>query len=193
MTDQPRKVRELTGRGYVRSVAQQWAPEAAPEDTAPPPADRTRVPSLEAWGVTRGEALGMVRSRMCPACGQGPWKSVLNHASRKHGIDRFTMRDICGLTTVESVVDDETREKFVRNGKNQAEEGRDFSALASRRSGRQRWTAAGAQKQIDTLKAWEESDPAAAHAARVAAARAAKTPEALAKRSETFRRKRSER
>jgi len=42
---------------------------------------------------------------MCPVCGRGPWKSPLNHAALKHGIDKFTMRNICDLKIRESVAD----------------------------------------------------------------------------------------
>lgn len=48
---------------------------------------------------------------MGPVCGRGPWKSPLNHVALKHGIDKFTMRDICGLKVKESVA---------RAGKNRA-------------------------------------------------------------------------
>lgn len=72
----------------------------------------SEIDTLRDWGVTRAEACDLVRRQMCPACGEGPWKSPLLHASRKHGIDPFDMRDACGLTVDEPVTDPETHEKF---------------------------------------------------------------------------------
>lgn len=171
--------RDLTRSGYKRALADQWREDLPPEDSAPPP---RMLPIPEDWGVTRDEASDLLRRQMCPACGEGPWKSPLNHASRKHGIDRFTMRDICGLTTTETVAAPELSEVFRANNL-----GRDMTAVTEaavrkRGKGRQRWTSAAREKQVANL------GEVTAEMSRAALVKA-HSPEAVAKRSETVRKR----
>ena len=70
-----------------------------------PKSGEDAIPDPESWGVSAGDARELLRHQMCPICGRGPWKSPLNHVALKHGIDKFTMRDICGLKVKESVAD----------------------------------------------------------------------------------------
>lgn len=155
--------------------AQEWRPEESPFDTAPPPPPPRLNPAD--WGVTVDEARDMLSRQMCPACGEGPWKSPLNHASRKHGFDRFSMRDACGLTLDESVLDPALAERFIERGKR-----RDMSAVNHKGKARkrQRWTGAGRRATAANLEG------VTAEQSRAALART-RTPEAQARRSATLR------
>ena len=185
MSGEAKVVRDLTQRGWERSLAQVWNADPPLGDTAPPNPLPPK-PSLEAWGVTKDEASALLRSHICPACGQGPWRMVLNHAAKKHGIDSFVMRDLCGLTTVEVLVPPDLSARYSENAKTNGE-GRDFAAISAMRSGLRRFTMAGLEHNTAHLAAWEAEDPERAQAAREASAKLTKTAKAQAKRSATFR------
>lgn len=130
---------------YKREAAGVWREEAPPEDTAP---IRDRV-DVASWATPPRLAAAALADQVCPICGEGPWKSPLNHVARKHGIDRHTMRDTCGLTTRAVVADPDLSERFRQNGL-----GRDMSAAteAGRRSRRKyRMTEAGKRNLTDSL------------------------------------------
>lgn len=115
--------------------------ETTPKDR--PAADPT------SWGVSAEEARQLLKDHMCPVCGEGPWQSPLNHVSRKHGIDRHTMRDICLLTVNDPVTTPDLHERFHAN-----RVGKDMSKVAAatgkpRRP--KRLTAAGRQNLIGNL------------------------------------------
>jgi hypothetical protein len=165
------------GRGYQRTKAEVWREDIPPEDTAPIPTDPV---DLAAWGVTPAQARDMLVRQMCPLCGEGPWKSPLNHVARKHGVDRHAMRDACHLTTNAVVAAPELSAKFREIGKR-----RDMTAITE--AGRQprrkyRMTTAGKRALAENLAdvTPEQSKAALVHA---------KSPEAQAKRSATLRAK----
>lgn len=76
-----------------------------PSDRIPFPGSAPPDPAQ--WGVSPTEARELLLRQICPVCGRGPWKSPLNHVANKHGLDKFTMRDICELKVKESVADPE--------------------------------------------------------------------------------------
>jgi hypothetical protein len=125
------------------------------------------------WGVSPAEARSLLLDQMCPVCGRGPWKSPLNHVALKHGIDKFTMRDICELTVKESVADAElsaaARERASAQDKTALHEAH------KKGHGKYRVTRAGAKR-----KATAGADMAELRALSV-------TPEALAKRSASMK------
>lgn len=128
----------------------------------------------------------MLARQMCPVCREGPWKSPLNHVSRKHGIDRFSMRDACGLILKDKVTDPELSERFAERSK-----AVDMSTVGTRGAGTRRTyrhTAAGLARVVANIEEFNERPDAAALSRAHAAL--TKTPEALAKRSATFRAKR---
>lgn len=170
---------------YQRTRAEVWRKEAAPEDTAPPAPSPTA--SLEEWGVTFDEARDLLRRQMCPVCGSGPWKSPLNHVAKKHGIDRRTMRDVCGVTTVESVVEPELSKRISDRTKTL-----DMAKVA--RSGPRartfRMTTAGRAAVSGNLRQWEEqAGEEVVQRRRQAATEASKTSEAKARQAEALRRR----
>lgn len=156
------------GRGYKREKARDWRPEEAPADSAP--TWHPDWPKLEEWAVGVDEAADTLRRLMCPVCGEGPWKLPLTHVAKRHGIDRFSMRDACGLTTTESLGDPATLQRRADLSR-----GRDMSAIteASRSRKKQRWTKAGRAGNAARLAAWEQENPEAAAAAHRAAGLAA--------------------
>lgn len=108
------------------------------------------APDPTSWGVSAEEAQQLLRDHMCPVCGRGPWQSPLNHVSRKHGIGRHTMRDICLLTVADPVTTPDLHERLRAN-----RVGKDMSKVAaatgkSRRP--KRLTAAGKQNLIRNLE-----------------------------------------
>lgn len=135
----------------------------------------------EAWGVTAEEARASLRRQMCPVCGEGPWKSPLLHVAKKHGIDSRSMRETCGITSVEVVADPELSEQCAERAR-----AADATALiaASRRGprGGYRTTAAGRAAMAANLA----GVPRSASRDNLALAM---TPEARAKQSATLRAK----
>lgn len=132
-------------------------------------------PEPEQWGVTPSEARQLLLQQMCPVCGRGPWKSPLNHAALKHGIGKFTMRNICDLKIRESVADPAFSAFYSDRAK-----ARDMTPLHEAHKkghGKYRVTREGKRRK------------AAGSAGNLDGARSkAYTPEALRKRSESFRR-----
>ncbi|MBS45274.1 MAG: hypothetical protein CMH83_19320 [Nocardioides sp.] len=162
-----------------RTQQEIWREDIPPEGTAPP-AQPPR-PKPEEWGVTADEARAMLSRQMCPVCGQGPWQSPLNHVSRKHGIDRFTMRDACGLTTIDRVADPELSERFAERGRKAGMA--HINPMGKRK--KQRWTAAGLAKQTETIERQNERPEAAEQ--RVTALSRAHAPEARAKQAASMK------
>ncbi len=122
------------------------------------------------------EARNLLLDQMCPVCGRGPWKSPLNHVALKHGIDKFTMRDICELAVKESVAAPDlsaaSRERATAQDKTALHEAH------KKGHGKYRVTRAGARGKA-----------AGAVGADMEALRAlSATPEALAKRSASLKR-----
>lgn len=162
---------------YKRTEAEVWREEMPPEDTSPP--EPPPVPRPEDWGVTAEEARAMLQRQMCPVCGEGPWKSPLNHAAKAHGILKRQVREACGLNSVESVVDPELRERFAERGR-QAD--RDMVEIARQPRKKYELTTAGRAALTTNLST------VTAEQSR-AALRLAKSPVAQAKRSATLRAK----
>lgn len=142
-----REHRALTKRGYEIEDARVWREEIPPENTAPP----ERLGAIPAeWGLTTEEARAKLEERICPACGEGPFPMPLMHAAKKHGIDRFTMRDICGLTTTEKVIDPNLSAHFSEQCKD-----KDMTTVheAAKRRRKPRRTRTGLQRNIQTIQA----------------------------------------
>jgi hypothetical protein len=141
-----------------------------------PKSGEDAIPDPESWGVSAGDARELLRHQMCPICGRGPWKSPLNHVALKHGIDKFTMRDICGLKVKESVADADLSE-----ASRQRAAAQDKTALHEAHKqghGKYRVTRAGAKGKADGTAGVDMT----------ALRDRAFTPEALAKRSDSWRR-----
>lgn len=139
--------------------SQAWRERIPEQDTAPPE-DGLPLPDPAEWGVTPDEARAMLERQMCPVCGEGPWKSPLNHVSRKHAINRHVMRDVCLLSTHEKVTDEESRARWSSNGRAQVETLTANSDRARGTSGRKmRMTAAFRATLGQNLQRWMDENP----------------------------------
>lgn len=149
-----------------RPLGQDWREEERPIDTAPEWTSTRAIP--EDWGCASAEdGREMLRRQICPICGTGPWKSPLNHAARKHGVLKRDLREAVGLTSVESVIAPELRDRFAES---QRAIGRDMAALSRRGPrGKYRMTQAGREALRNNLATWEREHPEEAQAQRRAA------------------------
>jgi len=128
------------------------------------------------------EAQWLLRRQVCPICGEGPWQSPLNHVSKRHGIDRFTMRDLCGLSTNDKVVDPELSDRFAERSRQN-----DMTLVNHKGKPRrkQRWTKAGAARNTATIEQQNQSPEAPTRRARALVL--AHTPEARVKQAESMK------
>lgn len=131
-------------------------------------------PDPEQWGVSPTEARELLLQQMCPVCGRGPWKSPLNHAALKHGLDKFTMRDICELKVKESVADPEF--SAFHSARAIAMDMTPLHEAHKKGHGKYRVTRAGRRRKAEGSA--ENLDTARSKAY---------TPEALKKRSDSFK------
>lgn len=147
-------------------------------------------PSVESWGVTVDEARTILNNQTCPICRIGPWKSPLNHVSRAHGIDRLTMRDICGLSMYHKVTDPEVSAAWSANGKKRAD---NLAASRTKERRAPRRTLRAKESAGHGLRVHEARNPEAVAAMRAKFRERMTTPEAKAKWEESMQRVRSER
>lgn len=54
---------------------------------------------------------------ICPLCDSGPFVSVAGHANRKHGVDRFQLKDMLGMFYSEPLCSPELSERFSERSK----------------------------------------------------------------------------
>lgn len=82
-------------------------------------ADQQRFPreKAEDW-------LDAVERGLCPVCGAGPYGIVATHVNKAHGIDRFQLKDILGVTYRTPLCDPLTSAKM-----SQSTKGRDYEYL----------------------------------------------------------------
>lgn len=167
-----------------RTRAEVWRPDVPSENTAPGAEPPTLNPTD--WGVTAEEARDLLRRQFCPVCGEGPWKSPLNHAAKRHGILKRDLREAIGLTSVESVVDPELRDRFAERGRNS---GQDMRKLA--RPGRARkpynMTKAGRAAVAQNLIEWEQENPELAKEQKLAASARGHEPDVVSRRVESMK------
>lgn len=53
--------------------------------------------------LTEERIRAAIAARVCPWCAAGPFKCLALHTRKIHGVDRWELRDLAGLTTRESV------------------------------------------------------------------------------------------
>jgi hypothetical protein len=93
-----------------------------------------------------------IAAQRCPFCGGGPYKVVAVHTNKTHGIDKWELREMAGLTTRDSICApeyaDRARELAVQRKIHE-------NGAKTSRNGRrpQRWTTAGLKKQTTTIAA----------------------------------------
>ena len=179
-----RKVRSLTRRGYDRTQAQTWSDEIAPESTAPPQPDPATAVALESWGRSLDEARDLLRRQMCPACGEGPWKSPLGHMWSSHGLRAKAVRDLCGITTVEKVTDPELSQRLSERKGMSSEEARRLVELRVAKGSKAQWTSEGRQKVRRNI---EQVNAVLDNQQRQVAAALSKEPDAISRQASSLR------
>jgi hypothetical protein len=119
----------------------------------------------------------------CPFCGSGPWQMLPVHTNKKHGVDKWQLRDLAGLTTSEPLCDLETRAKMSRAAKLHPEAVL-RATEASRAPGvkkNPRRTKAGRAKQRAHITRWAEQNADEIARLRSEFRQRMTTPAALAK------------
>ncbi|MFE7906511.1 hypothetical protein [Streptomyces albogriseolus] len=96
-----------------------------------------------------------IEAQLCPFCGRGPYKVIAVHTNKTHGIDKWELREMAGLTTRDSICAPEyasrARELAVQRKIHE------FGAKTSKNGRRpQRWTTAGLKKQTAIIAAVNE-------------------------------------
>jgi len=56
-----------------------------------------------------------IEAQTCPFCGKGPFKSLVQHTGKGHGVNKWELRDLAGLTSLEPITSPELREKMRAN------------------------------------------------------------------------------
>lgn len=108
-----------------------------------------------------------IDAQMCPFCERGPFKMLPVHTNKVHGVDKWELRDLAGLTTNDPLCSPEARDAMRAKASAEAVTRATAAARDSRRP--QRWTQAGRAKNRATLVRWEAEHPEEAHAVRRAA------------------------
>ncbi|MEU3160025.1 hypothetical protein ABZ753_21580 [Streptomyces griseoincarnatus] len=125
---------------------------------------------------TREQVRAGIEAQMCPWCGNGPFKILALHTTRLHGVDRFQLRDLAGLTYSTSIcapeVAEERREIVRRSGRVLVSPGRGVKRRLSEAAKET------ARRKLEAARSDEQ---------RRAATAAAQTPEARAKQAAALR------
>lgn len=148
--------------------------------------------AVESWGITVEDAQALLDRQMCPVCGSGPWQSPLNHVSRKHGIDRLTMRDICGLSMKTKVTDPTVRAAWEQNGKSKVDILRENNRDRAHHR-KPRKTLRARETSGKGLRDWEAANPEAVAQMRAGFRERMTSPEVLEKHRESMKRARAKR
>lgn len=129
-----------------------------------------------------------IDAQTCPFCGAGPFKMLPVHTNKAHGVDKWELRDLAGLSVTDPLCSAEAREAM--SAAYDVERGAEVRAkatAASKTRRRPRRTVAGRQRNIDSLKQWEAENPDVVPERRTRALAAAHSVDATAKRVETLK------
>ncbi len=120
-----------------------------------------RSPAAQYASITppsRDALLRSIEAQRCPWCGRGPFKMLPVHTNKAHGVDKWELRELAGLSTSDSLVSEEVRDALraaaLRNGNVQ----RAIEASRVKR-GPRRQTTAGRQRNVASLQNWEAEHP----------------------------------
>lgn len=130
-----------------------------------------------AFPVSQEAIREAITAQLCPWCGRGPFAMLPVHTNKTHGIDKWELRDLAGLTTQDPLCSEEARAKMAKAY--DCERGATVRSNPKRPS---RWTQAGIHRQTETITTWMRTNPQAALTARNRALAASLTPEAIERR-----------
>lgn len=115
---------------------------------------RAREAGQNAW-VTPASAQRireLVEAQICPICGDGPFKLVASHTNRNHGIDRYELRELCGVNRTGSITSQAVHEEYAIRGKTVLGDPERAKAL------QERGAKIIADRTDTVLKAWAATD-----------------------------------
>jgi hypothetical protein len=95
-----------------------------------------------------------IESQMCPFCPKGPFAMLPVHTNKAHGVDKWELRDLAGLTGNDPLCSEDTRRKMAEKAPRAGSERLERATAAARGKGKrkpQRWTKAGLKVQVDTV------------------------------------------
>jgi len=105
-----------------------------------------------------------IEAQTCPFCGKGPFKSLVQHTGKGHGVDKWELRDLAGLTSSDPISSPELRaqmaERYAINTGLQSGRKRNYDSTAKRKQGKDRnLTVAGRKHLVSNLQEWEQANP----------------------------------
>lgn len=174
---------------------------SGPTDAADVPRDQPQVTHNAPMPLTIDDRrIGVadirrhIDAQICPWCGAGPFRMLPVHTAKMHGVDKWELRDLAGLTTRDPLCSEESRdamrEAYDRTGGARARTAAARNVAARNGRRRSRMTKAGLRILRTNLKDWEERlTPDALEANRRRALAVAQSDEARAKRVATLRAK----
>lgn len=89
---------------------------------------------------TRAAIRAHIAAQTCPWCGAGPFKMLPVHTAKRHGVDKWALRDLAGLSTRDPLSSAETRSAMAASY--DRDRGAAVRTLTYQRAPR-RWTEAG--------------------------------------------------
>lgn len=102
-----------------------------------------------------------IEAQTCPFCGRGPFKVIAVHTNKMHGVDKWELRNLAGLTSSESICASDysegARDRAVRR------KFHEYGGQTQKKTGRrpQRWTSAGLARNTQIIRSVNAStDPA---------------------------------
>ncbi|MEH0586209.1 hypothetical protein QA942_19815 [Streptomyces sp. B21-106] len=90
-----------------------------------------------------------IAAQRCPFCGKGPYKVIAVHTNKTHGVDKYELRDLAGLSTQDSICAPEYSERARENAIRNEIYKRGNQSPKQRRP--QRWTSAGRDRNRSTI------------------------------------------
>jgi hypothetical protein len=98
----------------------------------------------------------LVDAQICPVCGDGPFKVVAMHTNRCHGIGRYELRELCGVSKTASITAPAIHAGYVARGHAHGLRMRDDEERMEAWRGQR--AAEMAQYTEDALAAWRDTD-----------------------------------
>ena len=140
--------------------------------------------------VSREAIRAAIDAQTCPWCGRGPFAMLPVHTNKVHGVDKWELRELAGYSTRDALCSEEVRAKMAAGQDAERNtEVRAMAVAASKERQPQRWTRAGRERQVETIRRWMEENPEEARASQRKAARAERSAEGEQRRIDASRKR----
>lgn len=136
-------------------------------------------------GPDQDAILRGIDAQLCPWCGQGPFAMLPVHTNKAHGIDKWALRDLAGLSTNDSLCSAEVLDKMSENAKANGHVEKATAASRGRHRSGYRRTLEGRRRNMDNLQTWSDENPELHRQAAIKAS-ASVTPEGLKRRRQAL-------